>query len=30
VPETRGRTLEELEEAVTSGAIFDKRVREFS
>jgi MFS transporter, SP family, major inositol transporter len=30
VPETRGRTLEELEEAVTTGAIFDKRVREFS
>jgi sugar porter (SP) family MFS transporter len=30
VPETRGRTLEELEEAVTSGAIYDKEVRDFA
>ncbi|GAB3451602.1 sugar porter family MFS transporter [Kineococcus endophyticus] len=30
VPETRGRTLEELEEAVTSGRIFDKEVRDFA
>lgn len=28
VPETRGRTLEELEEAVTSGAIHTREVRE--
>ena len=27
VPETRGRTLEEIDEDVTSGAIFDKNVR---
>ncbi|PRY16613.1 sugar porter family MFS transporter [Kineococcus rhizosphaerae] len=30
VPETRGRTLEELEAAVTDGTIFDKEVREFA
>ncbi|WP_432565414.1 sugar porter family MFS transporter [Kineococcus sp. SYSU DK003] len=30
VPETRGRTLEELEEGVTTGEIFRKEAREFS
>ncbi|WP_432544076.1 sugar porter family MFS transporter [Kineococcus sp. SYSU DK002] len=30
VPETRGRTLEELEEAVTTGRIYDKAVRDFA
>lgn len=30
VPETRGRTLEELEDAVTSGRIYDKEVRDFA
>ncbi|GAA0308014.1 sugar porter family MFS transporter [Kineococcus aurantiacus] len=28
VPETRGRTLEELEEAVTTGRVFDREVRD--
>lgn len=27
VPETRGRTLEEIDEDVTTGVIFDKDVR---
>ncbi|WP_432512190.1 sugar porter family MFS transporter [Kineococcus sp. SYSU DK001] len=30
VPETRGRTLEELEAAVTTGRIYDREVRDFA